>query len=185
MTNANLLFPIEDWEDSFFRSKFGLAHQIAGSPEAVLCARPSQQKHHDYDPTERHEENMHLYVKRSAALHFAMMAVWPPQTIHDAECLVMLDSLSSDLVSGRPLLLENLVSRLECQRVAIVQCPALDDRDCSALPWQQIEIGLWQVPRPWWKREKSRSHTDSLIHSSHRLRPILVTLIVKFCNAMR
>lgn len=151
-----------------------------------LCFAPARlkMKHHDCDPTKRHEENMDLYVKRNTALHFAMMAVWPPQTIHDGECLVMLDSLSSDLVSGRPLLRENLVSRLECQRIAIVPCPALDDRDCSALPWLQIEIGLWQVPRPWWNKEKSRSHTDSLIHSSHRLRPIRVTLIVKFCNAM-
>ena len=34
MAIANILFPMEDWEDRLFRSKFRLAHRIARSPEA-------------------------------------------------------------------------------------------------------------------------------------------------------
>ena len=34
MAIANILFPMEDWEDRLIRSKFRLAHRIARSPEA-------------------------------------------------------------------------------------------------------------------------------------------------------
>jgi len=36
---ANVLFPMEGWEDRLFRSKFRIAHRIARSPDAWL-ARP-------------------------------------------------------------------------------------------------------------------------------------------------
>ena len=39
----------------------------------------------------------------------------------------------------------------------------------------KLKLAFGKLFGPWWNREKLQSHTDFMIHSSHRLRPIFAT----------
>ena len=160
-----------------FRTKHAtLSH--AFSPRHVSnCFALRPPEHYEYDPIgtwgkwrTRGPQN----VKQRIADHFAKRAVWPPRAICNA--MGKIDVWCATVC--HPILPVDVHA---CETAYCQSSPAsqlctssvqqLMTKIAPMRSWQQKKLAFGKLFRPWWNREEFQSHIESVIHSSHRLRP--------------